>query len=515
MSASTEKKNRVAVRAAGNDKKAIAQQEEAAKKAKEKVKWITIGSLTALVIILILVLNYVCPKYCAAVKIGDEKFTAAQVNYNYANQYYNFATQYGQYASMFGLDTQQGLSGLRAQSCGMLENGTWRDYFIDDAISAMSQQKALKDYAAENGVEFTDEDKAEIDEEFSLLGAAADANGFTSVEKFLNAYYGAGVNEKIAKEQASSLALASKAFRHYQDSLQYTPEELNAEYESYNGDKDYFNVCYYYVPAETVEDAEGNSAPTEETIAAAKAKAEAILAEYNNEELAAETDVEDRLNEAIARAGSEDACTHSEHSTGSSISPYKDWAMTASEGDATVAENESGNGFYVAAFISHEDNSYKLAQVRHILVKIEPDEDGNYSEEAKAASKAAAEALYDEWRFGEKTEESFAELAEIASEDEGSAANGGLYDNVQKGQMVEEFDKFCFEGHNPGDSAVIYGEAPGSYAGYHVMYYVGEGEVCRDYIAKNNLVNAALEEFNEELMGKYETEKTFWIRYVG
>ena len=40
MSASTEKKNRTASREAGNDRKALAQQEEAAKKAKEKTKWI-------------------------------------------------------------------------------------------------------------------------------------------------------------------------------------------------------------------------------------------------------------------------------------------------------------------------------------------------------------------------------------------------------------------------------------------------------------------------------------------
>ena len=512
MSASTEKKNRVAVRAAGNDKKAIAQQEEAAKKAKEKTKWILITSLTALVIILILVLNYVCPKYCAAVRIGDEDFTAAEVNYNYANQYYNFASQYGQYASMFGLDTQQGLSGLRAQSCGMLENGTWRDYFIEDAAGAMAQQKALKDYAAENGIEFTDEDKAEIEEEFAALSVAADANGFPNVEKFLNAYYGAGVNEKIAKEQAGSLLLAGKAFQHYQDSLQYTPEELAAEYESFNGDKDYFDVCYYYVSAEAVEDEEGNSAPTDETRAAAKEKAEAILAEYNSEELAAETDVEDRLNEAIARAGLEDACTHSERASGSGISAYKDWALTASEGDATVAE--SGDGYYVAAFISHDDNSYKLAQVRHILVKAVADEEGKYTDEAKAEAKAKAEEIYNEWKSGEATEESFAALAGQYSEDAGSNTNGGLYDNVQKGQMVEEFDKFCFEGHNPGDTAIVYGES-GSYAGYHVMYYVGEGEVCRDYIAKNSLVNEALEAFNEELMGKYEPQQTFWTRYVG
>ena len=80
--------------------------------------------------------------------------------------------------------------------------------------------------------------------------------------------------------------------------------------------------------------------------------------------------------------------------------------------------------------------------------------------------------------------------------------------------MVEEFDKFCFEGHKSGDTAVVYGESA-SYAGYHVMYYVGEGEVCRDYIAKTDLSNEAMDAWNEELVGKYDAQKTFWVRYVG
>ena len=330
MSASTEKKNRVASREAGTDKKTLAMKEEAAKKAKTKRKWTIIGVATVVVIAAILVLNFVCPRYSAAVVIGDEGYTAAEVNYNYANQYYNFANQYGQYASMFGLDTQYGVSGLRSQECSMTDGGTWRDYFIGDAITAMTQYKALNDYAAENGIALSDEEKAEIDEQYASLDAAAEQNGFSSTEKFIAAYYGSGVTEKIAKEQAYVLALASKAAQTYQDSLQYTP----------------------------------------------------------------------------------------------------------------------------------------------------------------------------------------AELAEQYSEDTGSNTNGGLYDAVQKGQMVEEFDAFCFGGHKSGDTAIVYGES-GSYAGYHIMYYVGEGELCSEYIAKTDLVNNAMDEWMQELTGKYTAEQTFWARYIG
>lgn len=80
--------------------------------------------------------------------------------------------------------------------------------------------------------------------------------------------------------------------------------------------------------------------------------------------------------------------------------------------------------------------------------------------------------------------------------------------------MVEEFDAFCFGGHKSGDTAIVYGES-GSYAGYHIMYYVGEGELCSEYIAKTDLVNNAMDEWMQELTGKYTAEQTFWARYIG
>ncbi|MDO4982517.1 MAG: peptidylprolyl isomerase [Eubacteriales bacterium] len=512
MSASTEKKNRTASREAGTYKKTVAQQEEAAKKAKEKKIWTVCGILVAVLLIVVLFLSSpLVYRNTTAVTIGGEKFSPAQVNYNYANQFYNFANQYGQYASMFGLDTQYGLTGLKSQECSMTDGGTWKDYFVDTAITAMTQTKAISDYAKENGIELTEEEIASVNADLAGVSEYAEASGFSSVKKFLNAYYGNGVNEQIALEQALRGSLIAKAAQQYSDSLTYTAEELKEKYDSYNGDYDYFDVCYYNVPAETVDDGEGNFAATEETKAAAKTIADAILEEYNA--LAEETDVEVRLNEAIARAGESGECIHSERAYGSNIA-FKDWAAEDHvEGDAAVAE--SGDDYVVAAFISRDINDYNLAQVRHILVKAVADEEGNYTDEAKAEAKARAEEIYDEWRFGMKTEDSFAELAELYSEDAGSNTNGGLYDNVMKGQMVEEFDKFCFEGHAHGDSAVIYGEAAGSYAGYHVMYYVGEGENCRDYIASSELKSADEQSWLESLTEGLTPVKGFWMRYVG
>ena len=105
-------------------------------------------------------------------------------------------------------------------------------------------------------------------------------------------------------------------------------------------------------------------------------------------------------------------------------------------------------------------------------------------------------------------------LAELHSEDAGSNTNGGLYDAVHKGQMVEEFDAFCFEGHKPGDTAIVYGESS-SYAGYHVVYYVGDGELYSNSLARNALNSTAISDWLTERMEAYEAVPGFWYKLVG
>lgn len=110
--------------------------------------------------------------------------------------------------------------------------------------------------------------------------------------------------------------------------------------------------------------------------------------------------------------------------------------------------------------------------VRHILIAPEADEEGNSSDEAKADAKTEAERILEEWKSGEATEESFGELANEYSTDPGSNTNGGLYQDVAPGQMVTEFNDWCFDdARKTGDTGIV----ETSY-GYHIMYYVGATE---------------------------------------
>ena len=203
--------------------------------------------------------------------------------------------------------------------------------------------------------------------------------------------------------------------------------------------------------------------------------------------------------------------------SGSGLSDsYSEWMLdkARAEGDVTVVADSDGSGSSVVVFLSRNDNHYPTANVRHILIKAAADADGVYTDEAKAAAKARAEEILAEYEAGDKTEESFAALAEQYSEDAGSNTNGGLYENVARGQMVSEFDAFCFAGHKSGDTAIVYGES-GSYAGYHVMYFVGEGDLYSSVIAENALRSEALNTWMSDLVAPSEPVEKYWIKLVG
>ena len=73
---------------------------------------------------------------------------------------------------------------------------------------------------------------------------------------------------------------------------------------------------------------------------------------------------------------------------------------------------------------------------------------------------------------------------------------------------------FCFGGHKPGDTAIVYGES-GSYAGYHVVYYVGEGPLYSNYIAKSELQSNAMSDWTSELNEACAVTEGFGFRFVG
>ncbi|MBR4549217.1 MAG: peptidylprolyl isomerase [Oscillospiraceae bacterium] len=511
MSASTERKLRQAARAAGTDKKMLAAQEAAQKKKKSQIRW-TLGTIAVVLLIALIFFldSGVLYTRTTALTVGDKNYSPAEVSYYYGNEYHTMVNQYGSYISLFGLDTRSGISGLDKQDCPMLENGTWRDYFLQSAEENIKQVKALTDYAKQNGISLSEDEIAAIDAEIAQLADYAKTAGYASADNLLAANYGNGVTTSVVRQAYLDSALASKVYSEIYNGLSYTADELEAEYQSYNGEQDLFGFMFYYIAA-VVE--EGEEAPSDVAKVEAHADADAVYMAY-----ADGTDIEDveeRFAVAVDSQFEGQTPTTRSGVAGSSLSAvYKEWLMDTERkaGDAAVFDDESGS--WVVVFLSRDDNHYATANIRHILVKAEASEDGTYSDEAKAAAKARAEELLAEFQAGDKSEESFATMANLYSEDSGSNTNGGLYENVARGQMVKEFDAFLFEGHKPGDTGIVYGESSG-YAGYHVMYYVGEGKQYSDMLAENSLRSSAMQSWVEEATAPYEVTVGSALRRVG
>ncbi len=524
MSASTERKNRIAAREAGTDKKTLAAQEEEKKKAQSRRRWTwgTIG-VVVLIVVILLLNSGLMYTMTTALTANTTKYTPAQVNYYYGRDYVNLVNTYGDYISMLGIDTSLGLSGLKDQECPMMDGGTWRDYFRDSAKNDVQKIQALLDYAKENGISLTDEEIADVDAQFEGIEETATSLGYGNADKLYSMNYGSGVTTKIVRQAALDGALAQKAYDSKQDSLTWSEDELEEYYQSLNGDKDLFTFDMYYVSAETVETTvtgEDGTESTEMTAddtsrAEAKSTADAIVAAYKDGDDI--DDLQERFEAAVLSQTGNLPTNRSGYSGSGLSSAYADWMKADRKaGDVEVFADaeEDPAGYTVVMFLDREDNHYPTVNVRHILVKAEADEDGNYSDEAKEAAQKRAEEILAEYEAGPKTEESFAALAEEYSEDTGSNTNGGLYENVYRGQMVKEFEDFCFAEHKPGDTGIVYGES-GSYAGYHVMYYVGEGQLYSSYLAETELRSEAMTNWSAELNEACPVTEGFGFRFVG
>ena len=150
---------------------------------------------------------------------------------------------------------------------------------------------------------------------------------------------------------------------------------------------------------------------------------------------------------------------------------------------------------YAASGITKDSKS---VNVRHILIYPEGADGSNifteeFSEEAWAASEAAANALLEEFLAGETTEEAFAALANEHSQDPGSNTNGGLYEGVTEGEMVAAFNDWCFDAaRQVGDTGVVKTEY-----GYHVMYFSGSQTLWQQYAQSDFVSEKATAMANE------------------
>lgn len=486
MSASTERKNRHAAREAGTDKKMLATQEAAAKAAVSRRRWI-IGTI-AVFLCIILIIVFSSPavyRFTRAETIGTKTWSPAELHYTMGTSYYTT------YANYFGEDYAK----------AMLEN-------------SLTSTAALLQYAEENGLQLIPAEKEAADKAMESLPEVAKSYG-VGVNAYLTGMYGNGVNKSVVRRGMLESILINKANFVKTCELSFTDEELDAYYDSTEGTYDNYHYAVYQVAVD-------EQLPDEE----AKATAAAIAMSFQDgreEDMDPLVCLNDILAEEFPPVVHPDtdeaptpAAAEEKTESGTSLdSAYREWLMddARQNGDIYVAQSSANDGYFVVLFLDRDDNSDTVASVRHILIKAVADENGVYTEEAKAAAKARCEELLEAWKVAGSSEADFATLAMLWSEDTGSTENGGLYYDVRPGQMVEEFDRFCFEPHSHGDTAIVYGES-GAYAGYHIIYFVGS-ESARHAMARNDLTGKAITEWMSTITEGLTPEYHWGYKLVG
>ena len=522
MSASSKKKLRKEQSAAAMTEKQIAEQKEAKKlKAYTAAFVVVIAALLAIAVFVgvnqTITNSGMREKNTVAMTAGEHEISNAELSYFYIDAINNFYSDYGSYASIFGLDLTKPLNEQYVDE----ESGlTWADDFLTSAKDSAKTVYAMADAAKAAGHTLAEDELVQVDNAVNNMTMYATIYGYGDVDAYLKAMYGNGASEKGYRAYLENSLLADSYYTAYADALTYDDAALREkESENFNA-YSAFTYNYYYLSADKfltggTTDEEGNTTYSDEEKAAAVAAAE----EAAKSLVAEEIDSVEALDAAIAalsinaEAETPASSTLYEDTAYSSVSAtLRDWISDSArkEGDKTYIENSSTttgedgneattvNGYYVLYYISTNDNTYPLANVRHILVNCEggtTDEttgSTTYSDEEKAAAKSAAEELLAQWEAGEKTEDSFAALANENSDDPGSNTNGGLYEDVYPGQMVPTFNDWCFaEGRKSGDTGVVESDY-----GAHVMYYSGDSETnYRDYMIASELRSADLEEW--------------------
>ena len=503
MSASSKKKLRKELNAAAMTEKQLQEQKET-----KKLRLYT-GLFAAAIAVMILVVvigrvvsSGFIPRSTTALTVGGTKVSAAELNHYYIDSVNGFLEQSGEYVSLFGLDTTKPLD---EQFYSETDELTWADYFLDQATTGAQNMYAVYNAAKAEGFTLSDEGKATIDATVENMEMTAVLRGFPSADSYIAAVYGKGCNEKTFREYAEVQLIAQEYAVAKNESLVYDEAALDAKDAENPAAFSAFSYHYYYM-ANTkfyeggTENEDGTKTYSDEEMEAGRAACEAAA-----NSLAAATTVEE-LDAAIAaltiNAEVENAKSTHAHDTMYANVPaaIQSWVTDSSRqaGDIEVIASEYTNeegdksvaGYYVVLFEGKDDNLTNLVNVRHILVSYEGgtyDETTGtttYNDKEKQLAKSQADEILATFQAGEQTEEAFAALATEKTTDPGSKENGGLYEDVYPGQMVTEFNDWCFDAaRKAGDTAIVETEY-----GCHVMYFVGTSEkTYRDTLIENTL----------------------------
>lgn len=455
------------------------------------------------------------------IKIGgvgsDQSVSIAEYEYYYMRAYnqVRYQAQYYQYYYQTSNGYDLSLTPEEQTQTTKDADGneiTWVEKLHEDTLEIIQLHKAYYNEALKMGLKLTKADEAFIDKQIEDLRDEAKSAGSNSsssnsenkVTYSLNAYlrkvYGGSINERFLRKQLKIQVLAQKYLTERTNEIakDYDQKDIDAEYKKDTTAYDFvtFRAYTFKTTELTKEDKE-----TDDALKARQAKANAEVKKNANDFYNAVTN--DATFTAKAKELNKDTADYN-------VDKETKYSMLKSTAQSTFSEDaakwlfdsstkvgskklfsDEENGKYIVVLALSKPHQEQTVTARHILFQTKDQNSGNdLSEEEIAKKKTQAEDVLKKFNEGDKTEDSFAALANEYNEDTGSSSNGGLYEHIYPGQMVTEFNDWVFDANRKaGDVELVETDF-----GYHIIYFVAkDGKDYYDSAIRSSKANEDIE----------------------
>lgn len=504
-----------------------------------------LSSLIAVVIIAILVVlgvrYYTVPNSNEKMNPGNVVMTVGNTDVSvgmYNFYYQNIVKQYVQYASngYYDIDLSKDFSTQYTTDDDGNEI-SWQDRFKENTTELIKKNTIYYQKGIESGITLTDAQKEMIETQLdNIKNAASSAN--LGVNEYIAQTYGDNCGLETLRKYLEQNYISSVYYYQQQIKLRPSEDELNAYFKE--NENDYKSCSYAILEAEydTSSDATKKAAVDNAKAAIAKITDEdsmkALIPEFCSDLISKYisagyfTDESDAVDAFAGAMDSTSVKSDVESNFGEDIA---DWMFNTDTavGSLNYYVDENAGVIYIIMKTSQpaldSDSASKVYSVRHILVIPESGDDDSssssssstatkeYTEEEWAAALEKANSILDEYNKGDKTELSFAELAEKYTDDTSSTSvnmnnmyGGGIMD-TQLGQMVSDFENWAI------DSSRKYGdvEIVKSSYGYHIMFFIS---YCPQYMydAENQYITDLINDDADSAAKTYYEKERIGMR---
>lgn len=479
------------------DRKVQKRKEEKEKEKKEERISTAIG-IVVLVALVCLVASFPIRTYLAThetyVVVNGEAVNKVEFDYQYNLTKNNYITQYGSYLTYFGLDTSKDLSTQMYS-----DTLTWQDYFEQNAVESLKQNKALMAEAKAAGFTYDTTDEYNTFKE-TIKTSAASAG--ISEKEYVRSIYGSYATMGRIEEYVKNDMVMNAYYQKLQEDNAPSDDEIQSYYEENKATYDSVDYRLTTIeaelptePTELADPVEETAATTDTTATDGTAATDATASDStdtayqpSDAEIAKAMEDAKVLADDAEKTVAKDGEAHENEKKSSVNYLISDWLFDDARkaGDTTVITNDNSHCYYAVAFEKRYLDETPSADVRVII----PTED------------KTGEEILEEWKSGAATEDSFAELCKKYTQDTSAVENGGLFEQVTKTGMTEELSNWIFDNSRQAGDTVAITVSDTAY----VLYYIGQDQPEWKINIKNTLVSDTMSQHMQDITADVTVE---------